>query len=205
MKKVIIILIVAAVACTSVFAADIQLGVMQNLLTTNLLVDAEFDNFGIEGAVGASPILLVGNGIEAVTNLTAGTEGSGYFNVFGATANAYWKAYKGNKFSLRLGIQTDVVGFFAGNGNKVFGTYGPSVGFNFKFNEKFGMNITGTVPAMAVLQLFGDDVAQYGAYYISDVKIESIEEGIGEFFLTLFEVLGATGAELARISFKWSI
>jgi len=205
MKKIIIILIIAVVACASVFAADIQLGVMQNLLTTNLLVDAEFDNFGVEGALGSNPIVLVGNGIEAVTSLSTGAEDTSYLNIFGGMANAYWKAYKGNKFSLRLGVQTDVIGFFAGNGTKVFGTYGPSMGFNFKFSEKFGMNFTGTVPAAAILSLFGEDAAQYGIYYLYDVDIDSVEEGVGEFFLTLFEVVGAAADEIARISFKWSI
>ena len=58
MKKAIVLILVLAVACTSVFAADISLGVMQNFLDTSFIADFEFDHFGVEGSVGI-PLIWV--------------------------------------------------------------------------------------------------------------------------------------------------
>ncbi len=66
MKKLIIVMIIIAVACTSVFAADVQLGVMQNLVNTSLIVDTEFDHFGFEASVGAPVVYMVVGGIGAI-------------------------------------------------------------------------------------------------------------------------------------------
>ena len=52
MKKAVVIIIVVLVACMSVSAADISMGVMQNFMDTSFIVDAQFGRFGVEGAVG---------------------------------------------------------------------------------------------------------------------------------------------------------
>ena len=153
MKRFIIILAIAAIACTSAFAADIQLGVMQNLVNTSFLVDAEFDRFGVEGSVGMPVVTAAISGIEALIkggsdsqdaiSRDSSSEGSeesksGGFSILGgAMANVYWKAYAGQKFSLRLGLQADMLGLFGTEGSRVFLTYGPSIGFNYKFQKVF--------------------------------------------------------------------
>lgn len=120
-------------------------------------------------------------------------------------ANVYWKAYAGQKFSLRIGLQTDMLGLFGTEGSRVFLTYGPSIGFNYKLNDRFSMNLTSAVPAALILSPFGEDVSKYGAFIFSNVTPEG-EEAIGEVFLALFgAIIGGIGDQLARLSFKWSV
>ncbi|MBR2282740.1 MAG: hypothetical protein IJ863_08980 [Spirochaetales bacterium] len=220
MKRFIIILAIAAIACTSAFAADIQLGVMQNLVNTSFLVDAEFDRFGVEGSVGMPVVTAAISGIEALIKGGSDSQDaisrdsssedpeeskSGGFSILGgAMANVYWKAYAGQKFSLRLGLQADMLGLFGTEGSRVFITYGPSIGFNYKFNERFSMNFTSAIPAALLLSPFGEDVSKYGAFIYSDVSVEG-EQAIGEIFLALFGTIGGVGDQLARLSFKWSV
>ena len=52
MKKAIIIILIAVVAATSVFAADFSLGVAQNRLHTMIIGELDGEHFGVEGAVG---------------------------------------------------------------------------------------------------------------------------------------------------------
>lgn len=223
MKKFIVILIIAVIACTSVFAAsDIQLGVMQNLVNTSLLVDAEFDRFGVEGSVGLPVVSGIIGGIGALFDKDSGessksseesseessesetTHKAGFSILGGAMANVYWKAIAGEKFSLRLGIQGDMIGLVGTDGSRIFVTYGPSVGFNYKFNERFGVNFTSAIPAALILAPFGDEVSKYGGFYYNNVNTEGWGV-IGEVVLALFGVMGGVGDELARVSFKWSI
>lgn len=221
MKRFIIILAIAAIACTSLFAADIQLGVMQNLVNTSFLVDAEFERFGAETSVGIPVVTAAISGIEALfkgnsdsseaiardtsSEETEESSKSGGFSILGgAMANVYWKAIAGEKFSLRLGIQGDMLGLFGTEGSRVFLTYGPSIGFNYKFNDRFSMNFTSAVPAALILSPFGEDVSKYGAFIFSNVTPEG-EEAIGEIFLALFGAIGGIGDQLARLSFKWSV
>jgi len=219
MKRFIVILIIAAMACTTAFAAsDIQLGFMQNLVNTSFLVDAEFDRFGVEGSVGIPVVYTVIGGIGALVNSVSSDSGessesgessdsssSGGFAVLGgAMANVYWKAVAGEKFSLRLGLQGDMIGLIGTEGSRIFFTYGPSIGFNYKFNENFGMNFTSAIPAALFLAPFGEDVVKYGAYYYDDVDVEGWGV-LGEVVLAIFGIVGGVGDELARLSFKWSI
>ena len=221
MKRFIIILAIAAIACTSLFAADIQLGVMQNLVNTSFLVDAEFERFGAETSVGIPVVTAAISGIEALfkgnsdsseaiardtsSEETEESSKSGGFSILGgAMANVYWKAIAGEKFSLRLGIQGDMLGLFGTEGSRVFLTYGPSIGFNYKFNDRFSMNFTSAIPAALILSPFGEDVSKYGAFIFSNVTPEG-EEAIGEIFLALFGAIGGIGDQLARLSFKWSV
>ena len=221
MKRFIIILAIAAIACTSLFAADIQLGVVQNLVNTSFLVDAEFERFGAETSVGIPVVTAAISGIEAMfkgnsdsseaiardtsSEETEESSKSGGFSILGgAMANVYWKAYAGQKFSLRIGLQADMLGLFGTEGSRVFLTYGPSIGFNYKFNDRFSMNFTSAIPAALILSPFGEDVSKYGAFIFSNVTPEG-EEAIGEIFLALFGAIGGIGDQLARLSFKWSV
>ncbi len=218
MKRLTVILVMVALVCTTAFAADIQLGVMQNLVNTSFLVDVESDKFGFESAVGLPIVTGMVGGIKALidkaseepgepTEPTEPTQSSGPsgFNIIaGAMANTYWKAFESNKVSLRLGLQVDALGLVGTDGSRVFVSYGPSVGFNYRFNEDFGMNFTSTIPASLLLSPFGDEVSKYGAYYYNDVDTEGWD-ALGEVFLALLGVMGGVGDQLARLSFKWTV
>jgi len=216
MKKLLVILIIAAVACTSVFATDIYLGVMQNLVNTSFIAEAEFDHFGIEGAIGVPvvPIIiggiqsLVESGSSSVADVPKGeseSSSSGFSVVTGVMANAYWKAFDGEKFDFRLGIQADVLGLLSTKGSRIMGTYGASLGFDYKFNDDFSVNFTSAIPFAFILSPFGDEVTKYTAIYYSDTKAEDLGGAIGEVVLALLETIGSVGNQLARLSFKWSI
>ncbi len=211
MKRFIVILVIVAIVCTSAFAADVRMGVMQNLVNTSLVVDAEFDKFGVEGAVGLPVVYFVVGGVGAIINNASGesssssSSGSGGFSMLGGVmANVYWKAYDGEKFDFRLGLQGDALGLVGTEGSRIFFTYGPSLGFDFKFNDKFSMNFTSAIPAAFFLQPFGDEVSKYGAYYYNDVNTEGWGV-LGEVVLAIFGGIGGVGDQLARLSFKWSV
>ncbi len=223
MKKLIVLMILIAVACTSVFAADVQLGVMQNLVNTSFLVDTEFDHFGFEAAVGVPVVYMVAGGVGAIVDAASDkaeatateseseseseSKNTGNWSIVtGAMLNLYWKAYEGEKFSFRLGIQGDALGFFGNKGYNFFFTYGPSLGFNYKFNDRFAMNFTGTVPAALILSPFGNDLSSnYGSYVATNIKAEDAVEAFGMGVLALFQGIGLFGSEVARVSFKWSV
>ncbi len=210
MKRFVVILIIVAVVCASAFAADIYLGLTQTAISTSLLVDSEFDKFGIEGALGTNPLLLVGNGIDAISSASSDdAKEPNYLNIVSAMANIYWKAYDGEKFDFRLGVQGDFVGLFFTDGCTLIGSYGPSVGFNYKFNDRFSMNFTGTLPAIAILNAFGDEAAKYGVFYYSNDKMDDVDNIFAAIFIGIIKetvkFLGAGANEIARLSFKWSI
>ncbi len=52
MKRVVIVAMIAFIACAAVSAGDMQIGVAQNLLNTSFLFDAEFEYAGVEASVG---------------------------------------------------------------------------------------------------------------------------------------------------------
>ena len=187
MKKVIIFVLIALVAGASVFAMDFHLGVMQNFMDTSVIADAEFNHFGVEGSLGAEEV----------------EPGEGFSLVLmpGAMVNGYWKAIDTTHFDLRLGLQLDVIGLFTDNLRSVIGLWGTSVGFDFKFNDKFSMNLTGTLPAALPLSLISEDASQFGVFgYVEG------GEDIGDFFAVLFgQLLPGVLSEFARLSFKWKI
>ena len=211
MKKFVIIMLIAIVAVTSVFAADFSIGVMQNVINTSILVDAEFENFGIEGAIGTPAIWYAIGGINALAKGSTGSESesessdSGFAVIAGAMANVYYKVYSGDVFGYRLGLQADVLGLFDSNATRIMGMYGISNGFNFKFTDSFSMNFTATVPFALLLYPFGEAVTQYTAFYYNDAKADNFGCALGEVFLAILQIGGTTLNQVARLSFKWTI
>lgn len=204
MKKAIVFILVLAVACTSVFAMDTHLGVMQNFLDTSFIADFEYDDFGVETSIGVPVIWGAASLADAISkgeDISIG-EGAAMVLLPGVMLNGYWKPYDGKVFSLRLGIQADIIGIFSDNLTSVIGLWGTSMGFNFKVDDSFSINVTGTLPAAVWLSLFGDDAAKFGGYaYISGGNNDW-----SDVFLIVFgQLLPAAVSEIARVSLKWKV
>ncbi|MBO4394085.1 MAG: hypothetical protein J5800_07050 [Spirochaetales bacterium] len=215
MKKAIVLLIAALVICAGISAADIQIGVMQNLINTSFLFDTEMDHFGVETAVGLPVVPLTISGIEALfkgngddsseSSAIARGEGDeeesddmGFVVPAGAMANIYFKVYRGSKFSFRLGLQGDIIGLFGPDYIWTMAFTGPSLGFNFKFNDSFAMNFTSAIPFAMFLP---ESIAKYTYFYYTS----SDENVLGNIFLAIYGSIGAIGCQLARLSFKWTV
>ena len=214
MKKIIVLMVLALVVLAGAFSADIQIGVMQNLINTSFLFDAEMDRFGFEAAVGAPVVPLAISGIEALfkgkddgnteSGVVARGEGdeeepkkTGFTVPAGVMANIYFKVVRGSKFSLRLGLQGDVIGLYGPDFIWTTGFVGPSLGFNFKFNDSFAMNFTSAVP----FAVFLPEVASKYTYFF----YSSDDNAVGNIFLAIYGSAGAVGCQLARLSFKWTV
>lgn len=215
MKKIVVLLIAAFVICASLSAADIQIGVMQNLINTSILLDAEMDHFGFETSVGLPVVPLTISGIEALfkgngddsseSSAIARGEGdeeeskdSGFVVPAGAMANVYFKVINGEKFSLRLGLQGDIIGLFGPDFVWTMAFTGPSLGFNYKFNDSFAMNFTSAVPFAMFLP---ESISKYTYYYYTS----DTDNVVGSIFLAIYGSIGAVGCQLARLSFKWTV
>ena len=203
MKKLLIIVLIAMVAGSSIFAMDLSLGVMQNFLDTSFIADAEFNRFGVEGSEGFPLVWGTSALIGAISDGKEVTVGDGIAMVMmpGVMINGYWKAINTKHFDLRLGLQTDIIGLFADDVTSVLGLWGASIGLNFKFGERFSANITGTIPAALPLSAMGDDAARFGGFAYVDGT-----DDIGDIFLVIFgQLLPGALSEIARVSLKWKI
>ena len=213
MKRILVLLIAAFVICAGLSAADLQIGVMQNVINTSFLFDAEMEHFGIETAVGLPVVPLAFSGIEALFKGNSDSESSaiargegdeeetkdtGFTVPAGVMANIYFKVVRGNKFSLRLGIQGDIIGLYGPDFIWTTGFMGPSLGFNFKFNDNFAMNFTSAVPFAMFIP---ESVSRYTYFFYSSDD----ENVVGNIFLAIYGSIGAIGCQLARLSFKWTV
>lgn len=204
MKKAIVIIIVVLVACMSLSAADVSMGVMQNFMDTSFIVDAEFGRFGVEGSIGIPLVWGITGIVDCVNKGEQVTFGDAAAMLLfpGAMVNGYWKAIDGKVFGLRLGLQTDVVGIITDNLKSIVGLWGFSVGLNFKFSERFSANLTGTLPAALPLSLLGDDAAKFGAFF----HTWGGSNDPAEILVIIFgQLLPGALSEIARVSFKWTI
>ncbi len=201
MKKIIVLLLVAVIACTAAFAGNLSMGVMQNYLHTNFLVDYEGDHFGAEGAVG----LPIVSGAIGVANAIAEGEELEFGDIAGLTllpaamVNGYWKPIDTKVFDLRLGLQGDVISFIDPSDKyfSVIGLLGMSIGLDFRFSENFSMNLTGAFPVALPLQAISEEAAQYTLFYYSN----NPEHDHWDILLVLPLALNQFG----RISFKWTL
>ena len=201
MKKLIIIMIIAAVACTSVFAGNLSLGFSQNYMHTNVIADYEGDHFGVEGAAG---IPLVFGTLSLINSSSKGEDISfgdalGVLLLPDATVNGYWKVIDGKVFGLRLGLQGDLITMIDPE-DKYFSTVGligMSLGLNFKFGKRFSANLTGALPLAFPLNLISEDLTKYSIFYYT-----SNPEKTGWDLIMLVPLFIN---QFARVSFKWSI
>lgn len=218
MKKFLLIFVIATLVCASSAAADLQIGVMQNVINTSFLFDMETKYFGFETALGMPLVPVVVSGVEAIfkgnqsepapeSGLIARGEGddaseepkksSGFSIPAGAMANVYWRIGIGKKFSVRLGVQADLIGIFGADYVWLSTMIGPSLGFNFKFTDTFSMNFTSAIP----FAVFSEEVAKYTVFLYSSDQ----ENVVGNIFMAIFGSIGTIGCQLARLSCKWSI
>ena len=204
MKKFIIIALLAAVACTSVFASEgLSLGVMQSWFDTSLIADYQWDHFGVEGALGIPLVQGIAGTIDYIASGGKDEDGNPVdYNVFGLfllpsmMVNGYWKAIDGDVFDLRLGLQGDAMSIMRKDAYTIVGLVGISLGLDFQFNEKFSMNLSGSCPAFLLLQPISEDVARYTVFAYS-----TKEGGSWDFLMILPTIYNS----FARLSFKWSI
>ncbi len=199
MKRSVIILVILVLVCSSVFAVEFSLGVMQNYLNTSIIADAEMDRFGMEGAVGFPLVLAAVECFDYY--ISENNEGGTLnplvaFSVPSVMVNGYWKAFDSKVFDLRLGIQVDALAIIESEGFTAAGVWGFSLGLNFKFNDRFSMNLTSAVPAGFLASYISDALDRFTVFYWST---KDDEDEIG--MLALPVVVN----ELARISLKWSL
>lgn len=206
MKKILIIVLVAVVAGSSIFAMDLSFGVMQNYINTCIVADLEFNHFGFEESIGfpliresASLIGAISEGkdIDFGDDLAMGL-------LPGIMVNGYWKAINTKHFGLRLGLQADVMGISNGVFSTVLGIWGASIGLNFKFGERFSANITGTIPATYPLSFISDDAEQFGYFILDYYGLDKVDN-VFDAFVYVLEASYGFISEIARVSFKWKI
>lgn len=204
MKRITIILIVAVLAVSSVFAGGLSIGIMQNYLHTGVIADLDLGRFGVEGSVGIPLISGAFELIDYYTGDKVDDEGQPIdppnpaeaLLLPGIMANAYWKAVDSKVFDLRLGIQADAIGLSENDDFTLVGLWGLSLGLDFQFGDNFGVNLTATAPAALIASALGAEDGSFTAFYYT-----TKEESDWDILL----ILPACINQFARLSFKWSL
>ncbi len=199
MKRISIIIVILALFCSSVLASDFSLGVMQNYLNTSIIADVESNRFGMEGAVGFPFFLAAVESFDYYLSQNKSGEAPNpleAFSIPSVMVNGYWKVVDSKVFGLRLGVQADAMGIIESEGFTAVGLWGFSIGLNFKFNERFSMNLTSAVPAGVIASYFSDDLDRFTVFYGS-TKADDDTDGM----IAMPVIVN----ELARLSLKWSL
>ena len=203
MKKTIIIILIAVTACTSIFASGLSIGVMQSWFHTSVITDYEGEHFGVEGAVGIPLLQGIAGTIDYIASGGKDKDGNPVdYNIVemfllpSAMVNGYWKVVDGKVFDLRLGIQGDCMSTMSKEGFSIVGLVGFSIGLDFRFNDKFSMNLSGSCPAALLLNLISEDAARYTVFAYTT------KEGSNWDFLMILPTIYNS---FARLSFKWSV
>ena len=201
MKKFVIIMLIAVVATTSVFAADFKLGVAQNYMHTMLIGDLDGDRFGIEGAVGIPLVSgIVGTidyiqrgGIDPDTGEKEPYNPVGLFLFPAGVVNGYFKPISTDHFELRLGLQGDAITLMNHDYFTFIALAGVSLGLDFKFNSGFSVNLTGALPVAALLP---ESIRQYTIFYYT-----TNTDNNWDFLMIIPLCIN----QFARLSLKWEI
>ena len=201
MKKFVIIMLIAVVAATSVFAADFSLGIAQNYLHTMIVGDIENRFFGVEGAVGVPLVSgIVGTidyisrgGIDEETGEKEDFDLVGLFLFPAGVVNGYAKVVNTKHFEWRLGLQVDAISLMSDDHFSFIAVAGIGTGFEFKFNNGFSVNLSGAFPIAALLP---EEAAQYTLFYYT-----TKEDDNWDFLMILPLVVN----QFARLSLKWEI
>ena len=201
MKKFIIILLIAVVASTAVFAADFSIGIMQNYLHTMLAADLSGDHFGIEGAAGIPLVSGIAGTIDYISRGginpdTGEKEPYEFVDLFllpAGVLNGYVKIINTKHFEWRFGLQGDAISLMDKDHFTFIAVAGVSTGFEFKFNSGFSVNLSGAFPLAGLLP---EAVGKYTVFYYTTKTDEN-----WDFLMILPLVIN----EFARLSFKWSI
>ncbi len=203
MKRVMILAMIAVIACAALYAADLQMGVALNASNTSFLFDAEFEHAGVETSVGLPVLSGAVAAINACVNENESSEdgSSGFAAPLGVMANVYLKPIRGERLSMRLGLQADVLGIFGPDYVWVTGYSGLSLGLNFKFNDRFSMNLTGCVPLVIMLNPVSEDVAGYTMVFYASGSGNAMSDAL----MDVYGGLATIASHVARVSCKWSI
>lgn len=201
MKKFIIILLIAVVASTAVFAADFSIGIMQNYLHTMLAADFSGDHFGIEGAAGIPLVSGIAGTIDYISRGginpdTGEKEPYEFVDLFllpAGVLNGYVKIINTKHFEWRFGLQGDAISLMDKDHFTFIAVAGVSTGFEFKFNSGFSVNLSGAFPLAGLLP---EAVGKYTVFYYTTKTDEN-----WDFLMILPLVIN----QFARLSFKWSI
>ena len=198
MKKSILIIFLSLIVLSAAFSADTSLGVAVNYINTSVIVDTESDRFGFEGSLGFPVIHSVIGTIDSISN-------GGDFKFVsillpGVMANPYFKAVNGNRFQLRLGLQADVLVFFDDDSVSAAGILGTTLGINYKFSNKFGMNLTAGLPLALPLSIFSNDAASWTLLYLSSKEVDK-----SDIARIIVGGLGCAMNQFLRVSLKWAL
>lgn len=201
MKKLVIIMLIAVLAGSAVFAADFSIGVLQNYLHTMVVADFGGDHFGVEGGVGIPLVSgIVGTidyikrgGIDPDTGEKEPYNPAELFLLPAGVVNGYFKIVNTEHFEWRLGLQADAISLMDKDHFTFIALAGVSTGFEIKFNGGFSVNLSGALPLAAFLP---EEVAQYTIYYYSTKT-----EDNWDFLMILPLCIN----QFARLSLKWSI
>lgn len=201
MKKLVIILLIAVLAGSAVFAADFSIGVLQNYLHTMVVADFGGDHFGVEGGVGIPLVSgIVGTidyikrgGIDPDTGEKEPYNPAELFLLPAGVVNGYFKIVNTEHFEWRLGLQADAISLMDHDHFTFIAIAGVSTGFEVKFNSGFSVNLSGALPIAAFLP---EEVAKYTIYYYSTKT-----EDNWDFLMILPLCIN----QFARLSLKWSI
>ena len=201
MKKLVIIMLIAVLAGSAVFAADFSIGVLQNYLHTMVVADFGGDHFGVEGGVGIPLISgIVGTidyikrgGIDPDTGEKEPYNPAELFLLPAGVVNGYFKIVNTEHFEWRLGLQADAISLMDHDHFTFIAIAGVSTGFEVKFNSGFSVNLSGALPIAAFLP---EEVAKYTIYYYSTKT-----EDNWDFLMILPLCIN----QFARLSLKWSI
>ncbi|MBR1583812.1 MAG: hypothetical protein IJ663_08730 [Spirochaetales bacterium] len=201
MKKFIIILLIAVVASSAVFAADFSIGIMQNYMHTMLAADLSGNRFGVEGAAGIPLVSGIAGTIDYISRggidpETGEKEPYEFVDLFllpAGVLNGYFKIVNTKHFEWRIGIQGDAISLMDKDHFTFIAIAGLSTGFEFKFNSGFSVNLSGAFPVGLLLP---EEAAKYTVFYYSTKT-----EDNWDFLMVLPLVIN----EFARLSFKWSI
>lgn len=201
MKKFIIILLIAVVASSAVFAADFSIGIMQNYMHTMLAADLSGNRFGVEGAVGIPLVpgilgtidYISRDGINPDTGEKEPYDAVDLFLLPAGVASGYFKIINSKHFEWRLGIQADAISLMDEDHFTFIAIAGLTTGFEFKFNSGFSVNLSGAFPVGLLLP---EEAARFTVFYYSTKTDDN-----WDFLMVLPLVVN----EFARLSFKWSI
>ena len=201
MKKFVIIMLIAVVAATSVFAADFKLGVAQNYLHTMVIADLDGDRFGVEGGVGIPLVSGIAGTIDYISRDGKDPETGekepydivGLFLFPAGVVNGYFKPISTDHFELRLGLQGDAISLLDHDHFTFIALAGVSLGLDFKFNSGFSINLTGAFPVGLLLP---EEAAKYTVFYYTTKT-----EDNWDFLMILPLCIN----QFARLSLKWEI
>ncbi len=201
MKKFIIILLIAVVASTAVFAADFSIGIMQNYMHTMLAADFSGNHFGVEGAAGIPLVSGIAGTIDYISRggidpETGEKEPYEFVDLFllpAGVLNGYVKIINTKHFEWRFGLQGDAISLMDKDHFTFIAVAGVSTGFEFKFNSGFSVNLSGAFPLAGLLP---EAVGKYTVFYYTTKTDEN-----WDFLMILPLVIN----QFARLSFKWSI